>query len=77
MRVPLGYLMFDVDHENNGFVYNVRQQGWQLGLTWTFKAGEIKVTGDAAEAARLIDLFDRYRPERVIAIPPAVLEHAR
>jgi hypothetical protein len=32
----LGYRMFDVDYENNGFVYNVRQQGWQLGLTWTF-----------------------------------------
>jgi len=41
------------------------------------KTGEIKVTGDSAEAARLIDLFDRYRPERAIAIPPAVLEHAR
>jgi hypothetical protein len=32
----LGYRMFDVDYENDGFVYNVRQQGWQLGLTWAF-----------------------------------------
>lgn len=40
------------------------------------KSGEIKVTGDAAEAARLINLFDRYRPEKAVVIPPAFLEHA-
>jgi alkyl sulfatase BDS1-like metallo-beta-lactamase superfamily hydrolase len=40
------------------------------------KAGEIKVTGDAVEAARLINLFDRYRPEKAVVIPPAFLEHA-
>jgi len=40
------------------------------------KTGEIKVKGDAAEAARLINLFDRYRPEKAIVIPPAVLEHS-
>lgn len=33
-------------------------------------AGEIKVTGDTAEAARLIDLFDRYMPERSVVVPP-------
>jgi alkyl sulfatase BDS1-like metallo-beta-lactamase superfamily hydrolase len=38
--------------------------------------GEIKVKGDAAEAARLINLFDRYRPESAVVIPPAFLEHA-
>ena len=32
----LGYRMFDVDYENDGYVYDVRQQGWQLGLTWSF-----------------------------------------
>ncbi len=32
----IGYRMFDVDYEDNGFVYDVRQQGWQLGLTWAF-----------------------------------------
>ena len=32
----LGYRMFDVDYEDGGFVYDVRQQGWQLGLTWAF-----------------------------------------
>ncbi len=32
----LGYRMFDVDYEDDGFVYDVRQQGWQLGLTWAF-----------------------------------------
>lgn len=40
------------------------------------KAGEIAVTGDAVEAARLINLFDRYHPEKAVAIPPAFLEHA-
>jgi alkyl sulfatase BDS1-like metallo-beta-lactamase superfamily hydrolase len=38
--------------------------------------GEIKVKGDAAEAARLINLFDRYKPEKAVVIPPAFLEHA-
>lgn len=32
----LGYRMFDVDYEDGGFVYDVRQKGWQLGLTWAF-----------------------------------------
>jgi alkyl sulfatase BDS1-like metallo-beta-lactamase superfamily hydrolase len=38
--------------------------------------GDIKVTGDANEAARVINLFDRYSPEKAVAIPPAFLEHA-
>lgn len=37
--------------------------------------GEIKVTGDAKEAARLINLFDRYSPERAVVIPRAALNH--
>jgi alkyl sulfatase BDS1-like metallo-beta-lactamase superfamily hydrolase len=40
------------------------------------KNGEIKVTGDANEAVRVINLFDRYSPENAVAIPPAILEHA-
>ncbi len=40
------------------------------------KQGEIKVKGNATEAARLINLFDRYRPEKAIVIPLAFLEHA-
>ena len=39
------------------------------------KNGEIKVTGDTDEAARLINLFDRYSPARAVAIPPAALDH--
>jgi len=38
--------------------------------------GSIKVTGDDAEAARLINLFDKYSPEKAVVIPPAVLDHA-
>ncbi len=37
--------------------------------------GDITVTGDAAEAVRVINLFDRYSPEKAVAIPPALLEH--
>ena len=37
--------------------------------------GEIKVSGDATEAARLIDLFDRYVPERAVVVPPGALFH--
>ena len=32
----IGYRMFDVDYENNGYVYDVRQQGWELGITFAF-----------------------------------------
>ena len=40
------------------------------------KNGDIEVVGNATEAARLLDLFDRYRPEKAVVIPPAFLEHA-
>lgn len=36
IATALGYRMFDVDYEKSDFVYDVRQQGWQLGLTWSF-----------------------------------------
>ncbi len=32
----IGYRMFDVDYENDGYVYDMKQQGWQAGLTWSF-----------------------------------------
>lgn len=32
----IGYRMFDVDYENKDFLYNVKQQGWLLSLTWAF-----------------------------------------
>jgi alkyl sulfatase BDS1-like metallo-beta-lactamase superfamily hydrolase len=37
------------------------------------KDGSLKVTGDPAEAARLINLFDRYSPRKAVVIPPATL----
>jgi alkyl sulfatase BDS1-like metallo-beta-lactamase superfamily hydrolase len=37
------------------------------------KHGDLKVTGDPAEAARLINLFDRYSPQKAVVIPPATL----
>ena len=39
------------------------------------KNGEIMVTGDADEAARLINLFDRYSPARAVVIPASMLDH--
>jgi len=39
------------------------------------KSGEIKVTGDVADAARLINLLDRYVPARTAVIPPAAFYH--
>jgi len=36
------------------------------------KKGEIKVTGNATEAAKLLNLFDRYKPEKAMVIPPAL-----
>ena len=32
----VGYRMYDLDYENDGFVYDVRQEGWIIGLTWAF-----------------------------------------
>jgi hypothetical protein len=32
----IGYRMFDVDYDDDGFEYDVRQEGWQVGLTWAF-----------------------------------------
>jgi len=32
----IGYRLFDVDYEKDDFLYNVKQQGWLLGLTWAF-----------------------------------------
>jgi hypothetical protein len=39
------------------------------------KNGEIKVTGDGDEAARVLNVFDRYKPEKTVVIPPAYLDH--
>jgi hypothetical protein len=30
----VGYRLFDVDYRRNAFVYDVRQEGWVLGLVW-------------------------------------------
>ena len=32
----IGYRLYDLDYENNGFIYDVRQEGLMLGLTWAF-----------------------------------------
>jgi len=59
------------------------------GETWTkiyvsqetpetlIAAGEIQVEGDADEAARLINLFDRFVPEKAVVVPPAAFSPQR
>jgi alkyl sulfatase BDS1-like metallo-beta-lactamase superfamily hydrolase len=37
------------------------------------KDGSLKVTGDSEDAARLINLFDRYSPQKAVVIPPTIL----
>jgi len=32
----LGYRLFDVEYEEGSFLYDVKQEGWLLGLTWAF-----------------------------------------
>ena len=39
------------------------------------KSGAISVTGNAREAARVLNLFDRYKPEKAVVIPAAYREH--
>jgi len=39
------------------------------------ESGDLKVTGDSTEAARLINLFDRYSPQKALVIPAAALDH--
>lgn len=36
ISTAVGYRLFDVDYEEGGFTYDVRQAGWQIGLTWAF-----------------------------------------
>ena len=36
ISTSLGYRVFDVDYDHNDFVYDVKQEGWGLGLSWVF-----------------------------------------
>ena len=36
LGTTFGYRMFDVDYDKSGYVYDVKQQGWQVGLMWAF-----------------------------------------
>lgn len=31
-----GYRQYELDYDENGFKYDVKQAGWQIGLTWSF-----------------------------------------
>ena len=32
----IGYRLYDVDYNKDDFLYDVKQQGWLIGLTWAF-----------------------------------------
>ncbi|MEZ5571015.1 MAG: hypothetical protein R3E64_03240 [Halioglobus sp.] len=36
MVASVGYRILDVDYQNDSFVYDVKQEGWILGLVWLF-----------------------------------------
>ena len=36
--MTLPYHWFEMDCEKILFLYNVKQEGWMLGLTWAFKS---------------------------------------
>lgn len=48
----------------------------QAALDELIANGEIEIEGDRGEAVSLINLFDRYLPEKAVVIPPAFLDHA-
>jgi alkyl sulfatase BDS1-like metallo-beta-lactamase superfamily hydrolase len=39
------------------------------------ESGDLEITSDAGEAVRLINLFDRYSPEKAVVVPSAALDH--
>ena len=45
----------------------------QATLDDLIMSGDVKVKGDADEAARLINLFDRFSPQTALVIPPTTL----
>lgn len=41
----IGYRLFDVDYENDAFVYDVKQEGWVLGIVWIFGTNKLARPG--------------------------------
>jgi hypothetical protein len=48
MFASAGYRLFDVNYEQDSFVYDVKQQGWVLGLVWVLGTPKLSrpVSGD-------------------------------
>ena len=40
----IGYRLFDVDYKNDSLVYDVKQEGWVLGLVWVFGTNRLART---------------------------------
>jgi hypothetical protein len=39
--LSIGYRLFDVDYDKNRFVYDIRQQGWVLGMMWVLGESDL------------------------------------
>ena len=59
-----------IDTNVKGLLYMSRAMPEEL-----IESGDLKTTGDAGETARLLNLFDRYSPEKAVVIPPAAWDH--
>jgi hypothetical protein len=40
----IGYRVFDVDYEHDSFIYDVKQEGWMLGLVWIVGTNKLAQT---------------------------------
>ncbi len=73
--------MPDTYHRNPDVIVSMSGETWaKLYLSQAtpedlIKSGDLKVTGDSAEAARLINLFDRYSPEKAVVVPSVAPDH--
>ena len=41
----VGYRLFNVDYDNDSFVYDVKQQGWMLGMVWIIGTNRLTLPG--------------------------------
>ena len=40
----IGYRLFDVDYDHNAFAYDVKQQGWMVGMVWILGTNKLALS---------------------------------
>jgi alkyl sulfatase BDS1-like metallo-beta-lactamase superfamily hydrolase len=71
----------DAYHRKPDVIVSMSGETWaMLYLSQTtpedlIESGNLKVIGDSSEAARLINLFDRYSPQKALVIPTTAVDH--